>query len=1449
MLYCPNPQLVFRNVMLYQPLCKAIRRCRQASLIVGWLGGLWPGTPVLGQAPAHKSPFIVNARHLTVEQGLPNRYVFTVGQDKTGFVWIGTLDNAYRYDGQRFHPLPTDANTPKNKRYSPEVSHILHDPAGNLWLLDNLNSEYDKRLVLPPGKTNPVPAETAFDQPWLFRADPIKAFVEKNGQSFQYLLTRGGQIIQCTNQGRLVPIGRYAEPGTPATLLGQIETPQGNLLLSMATPQTPNHSTLLELNANGQVVRRQELPQRLKPIWCEPDGTVYLQASVGRREATRQPRLTAHQLADFLFRLAPDGTLSPLPISFDTSPFADNDPALLSEAHIRYDPLRKLFWISGMRTCFAWHPVHGIVFDLRKTDLFTNSLQLFRPAFLDRTGAVWFGTEDGVVMLTVEPDRFKRYFYEADPKSDAARSSIRGMVQQGNRLWVNTTTSEWLDLKTGQTVPVVPATDSFRPYLKNLYPALGTKKGDIWAASNHLIHRDGSTKRFTRYAFARPESYGTALWHDGQHRVLIGHEHGLSVFDTRQKRVQSFSSYNQFGELAQNRINGFFPDTRAGDGPSTRVWVAASSGLYLLDTLRGIVARYSTHNNSLPFDHIMFVHPDPEQAGLYWLATRGGGLIRWNRLSHQYDQFTQNEGLSDNTLYAIYEDPLHRLWLPSNYGLMAFHRQTHQVQIFHTRNGITDEEFNRTSFCRTTDGQLLFGGLNGITAFHPDQIQIEKPIQAPLLVTQYHKFNVNTGQMIDYLADYQQQGQIQLTADDRLFSLSFSLLDYRYLDKTRLWYRIIGWQDNWVMQPQLELRMNGLPAGDYTLEVRSQTINGDWISRVIAIPVRVAKPIYLQTWFLLLMVVGLALGVRMYLRYRNRQLVWENDRLEKEVARRTAEIEQDKLIIEKQAADLQANATLKTRFFTNVSHEFRTPLTLLLGPIQYISNRISDTTTLQLLQAMERNTQHLLGMVNDLLNLTRLDGGQLSLSEQPTELTQTIQNVVDTFRPQAQYNGVNLQVSGVDTPLVIPLDTAKVETVLRNIVANAIHYTSTGDSIHIRLFIANQQAMIEVADTGLGIHADDLPHVFERYFQSSQPNKPLRGGTGIGLALSHEYCTLWGGTLTVSSEIGKGSTFGVSYPIRPLDQVTTPSTVPATETIVSIGHSPVIVPDVGTKSVPPARMMPNAFRAIQLGATNQTTILLIDDNPDIIFYIQTLLTPYYQVCTAQNGREALDLLTLWPNEQLPQLIISDIMMPEVDGLALVSELRANALLRSIPIILLTARADLDVRLHALQLGVADYLTKPFSESELLVRIQNLLARVEEQTIWQQQEADETPVPSAMADAEWVQFLQQLIRQNLTNSDLTITSLAEIAAVSERQLFRRTKALTGLSPKLFIQEVRLQVAYELFSSQPQAMIKSVALQVGYQKVSYFSRIYRERFGITAGKELNRSARVETIELPA
>ncbi|GAB4047805.1 ATP-binding protein [Spirosoma litoris] len=1396
-----------------------------------------------GQTHSTELPYLVSAQHLTF-----GKATTALGQDQQGFIWLGTLENAYRFDGRQFDALPEPDKSASNQAFNPLTNYIYPDWAGNLWLTGGMGEEQRKIWIVRPGETRALTFSQAFNRPDPFQNDPILRFAQTDNQPFRYLLTAGGRLVRHLGEGRFRTIGRWHSSKVPTALLGTLETTEGTLLLSVQTGKTPFSSTLLEIDSLGHIVNRQEFPHPLAPIARNAQGTLYLQKVTRYTNFKDLPHLATHQLEGFLFQLSPTGVLAPLSVQFARNPLADQSENALMHLVARYDAQRNLFWISGIRTCFAWHPRLGVIFDLLATNVPTASMQQYRRSLIDRTGAVWFATDDGVVLLTLEPNQFKRYLYQPDQKPTVTRNSIRGMVQLGNRLWVNTTESYWLDLATGKGVPVLSDTDPAYKALHYLYPAIADQRGTIWSILYNLINITPSTNQVVSYRLQPDLSYnqGMALWHDGRQHIWIGYDRGLSIFDVVKKQNRPFTDYNGFTELAQNRVNGFFPDARVGG-----IWVAATSGLYLLDTLRGITARYSTRDKApsndgsasetapaLPFDHITYIHPDSDNQSVYWLATRGGGLIRWNRATGQYQQFTEKQGLSNNTIYCIYEDRHQRLWLPSDYGLMAFHRKTHQIQIFHTINGIADKEFNLTAHYRAPDGCLFLGGLNGITAFYPDQIGVNKPNLVPLLLTQYRKLEPDTGEMVDWLTDYQRQQRVHLTTDDKWMSLSFALLDYRYLGKTRLWYRITGWQDRWVMQNELELRLNHLPPGDYGLELRAQTTNGDWISPVLTIPIHVDRPIYLHTWFLLLCALLLVGVIGTVFRWRNRQLVRDKLLLEAEVARRTAQIEEDKAtierdktIIEQQAADLQANVTLKSRFFANVSHELRTPLTLMLGPLQYLTHRVVDESAQSLLGVMERNTKQLLTLVNDLLDLTRLDNQQAQLREQPADLTQLIHKKADNFSTQARYLGIYLYVVGADDPVWMMLDTQKMETVLRNLLANALRYTSTGGSIQVQLAQTETLVEIKVTDTGAGIHPDDIPHIFERYFQSKQTDKPLHGGTGIGLALCQEYCQLWGGSIQVNSELGKGSTFTITYPIRPI-------TLP-----VSLNKP------VAKQAIPPVTSLPALFRSDETDEVSHSSrgksILIVEDHVDMLLYIQMLLSPHYELLIARNGRQALDLLHQLSTDHLPDLIVSDIMMPEIDGMALVNALREHATFAHVPIILLTARVDLETRLQALRLGIADYLTKPFNEMELLVRIQQLLQRADEQARFRQQLSEETGFvkePALSQDAEWIDALQQLIRQHLTNPNLTIHFLAEANSMSERQLYRRMGVLTGLSPNQFIQEVRLQVAHELLEKQPETLIKSVGYQVGYQNTSYFIRIYRERFGVSPGERSRAAANV-------
>ncbi|MGM9506443.1 response regulator [Larkinella sp. GY13] len=1355
-------------------------------------------------------------------EGLPNRIVMTIGQDHQGFAWVGTMNNAYRFDGHTFKALPSEQSARKSALAS-VVHTIRTDSERNLWFFKAWSSsDHEQIEILAPGQQKPISFEAFFHRKLPFKADEMieigsqESAARQSSESFLVPL-RNGDIWRYEGKGHFKQLYHHTVSSNKLVsssdkLINLHVTPTGTILLVFSreptrhpTTETPFLNELVELLPNGAVRRRHPLPNRLFPVWMDPQGTIYLNNekffSPGN-QAHDSPHLTEHQADRLLYQLTTDSRLINVPITFPTNPFPNPGQYSFTGkgCKMTYDSRHQLFWIIGKSVLFAWSPKHGIVFDLAGSGFPFASLDEFNQLFVDRTGAVWIGTNNGFFLMTVEPNHFQRHFYTSDKETTTPNLSTRGITQVGNWLWINANwpyfgTSQLLNLKTGQSPQVVLGTYG---------PAIQGHDRAIWApATGHFLARvNPITLEIQKYPLTNPASLCWALWQDGRHNFWMGFDEGLSYFDNHRKQNHPFRQYNQYRELATNRVNGFFPDSSAGG-----LWVAASSGLYLLDTLRGITARYSSQDaapHHLPFDHLTFVHPDRTQPGIYWLATRGGGLIRWERRTGHWQQFTRETGLSNNEIYSIHEDRQGRLWLPSSYGLMRFQKKTHQTQVFLPQDGIAHEEFNLTSHFQTSDGQLFLGGLNGVTAFWPDRQVADKPVVVPLMVTGYEQLNASTGQRTDHLANFNQDQRITIPTQNRSFSLTFALLDYRYGRQFRLSYRIIGWQDYWTSQLRRDVAINGLPPGQYQLQVRAQNPNGQWVSETLTIPITVLTPFYQQTWFVILCLLSLLWLIVGIFRWRNERLIRETKRLEAEVTRRTAQIENDKALIQQQATDLQASATLKARFFANISHEFRTPLTLLLGPLAYLSKRTTEPVTTRLLAGMDRNARQLLAMINDLLDLSKLDVNPVQLAQQPADLSALIHRTVASFAPQADYTGIQLIIEGSTSPLWLSLDVAKMETVLKNLLANALHFTSTGGSVTVRLHKPTEWIRMEVIDTGSGIHPNDLPHIFERYYQSQQPNAPLRGGTGIGLALSMEYCKLWGGDLTVDSTLGKGSTFALTCPYQP--------TAPQEE----------------TKPVPESKS-PEPVLAEAKKHNLSTRILLVEDNPDMAEYLETILSPYYLLHVTRNGREAWQWLSALPVADQPNLIVTDLMMPDMDGLALVNQIRQQPTVRAIPVLMLTARTSQDVKLEALRLGVADYVTKPFDQDELITRIGNLLERSQERTAWQQQLPAETAGSSVPMDDEWLLQIEQLVLKNLTNTQFQVHSIADAVHSSERQLYRRLKKLTGFSPNQFMQEIRLQTAREWLENQQYGTVKEVCYAVGFQDVVYFSRLFLNRFG--------------------
>jgi signal transduction histidine kinase/DNA-binding response OmpR family regulator len=521
-------------------------------------------------------------------------------------------------------------------------------------------------------------------------------------------------------------------------------------------------------------------------------------------------------------------------------------------------------------------------------------------------------------------------------------------------------------------------------------------------------------------------------------------------------------------------------------------------------------------------------------------------------------------------------------------------------------------------------------------------------------------------------------------------------------------------------------------------------------------------------------------------------------------------------LIQQQSEQLKNLDAAKSRFFANVSHELRTPLTLLLGPIKTLlkENQLTEKQT-RLLQTANQSGKQLEQLVNEILDLQKLEMGKMELNEKPTPLSEFFGRYAAQFESLAHRKQIDYSVATtVGNEVLANIDQEKCRQIIYNLLSNAFKFTPEGGRIKVSLSFHNDTLQLEVADNGPGIHPDDLPHVFNRFFQTTRPDKPAEGGTGIGLALCHEYAHLFGGKIEVESTLGIGSVFRAVFPIvlsnEPLTQL------PPNDHSLPTAHRP----------LPTANCTPH---------TDKPTILVVEDNPELQDYIRLILEEKYHVLTADNGQVALNRLLHTASRRPPtaycQLILSDLMMPVMDGYQLLEKLKSSDATRHIPVIMLTARAEARDKLRALRIGVDDYLTKPFDEEELLVRIENLLRNyAARQAAMAEEPAPENAAPFlATADREWQERFEAHVQQHLSSDILSVPMLAQEFAMSESTLLRQVTRFTGLSPKQYLQEVRLHAAREMLENKTYSSVSQVAAKVGYTDARTFSRSFQQRFG--------------------
>jgi len=898
--------------------------------------------------------------------------------------------------------------------------------------------------------------------------------------------------------------------------------------------------------------------------------------------------------------------------------------------------------------------------------------------------------------------------------------------------------------------------------------------------------------------------------------LVVGEGCRLIRFNPKTTRFEWFSYASVFGNHAATVL----PLALTEDGNGI-VWIGTQSGLVKCTPHQGSYKFELIKNSQLGLNNnaiaCLLPHPANPKQGL-WIGTKGGGINYLNLQNGNFQYITTKEGLPDDVVYGILPGKKNELWCSTNRGLakltISETAQVEKIISYSTTNGLQSNEFNTQAFFRADNGELLFGGVNGLNRFFPEDITPDTVLSSVYLVglkiNQQPALFGETESLLDQPLTYTHQLKLQYYQNNLTFE--FAVLDFTAPGKNRYRYRLVGADPEWVETGNNRFAyFTHLRPGRYTLLAQGNNGEGDW--QDIAQPVKIV--IYPPWWQ----------STRAYLVYLLLVLsaMWQAYRFQ---IRRVKMHEQ--LAFERRETErIKALEQLKTDFFSNVTHEFRTPLTLMLEPLRQAIKNPNDTNLIEKLRLAEKNSRKLLSFVNQLLDMSKLESGSMTLDNRKADFTQTLREVFEQFLPLAQKQQISLSFESDQNITPFYYDTGKVELIVNNLLSNALKFTPSGGKVTLSCHMAPQTAKINqpavqvsVTDTGVGIPVDALNKVFDRFYQVNSSQHQT--GTGIGLALTKELVELMGGTIQVNSHENIGTTFTCLLPV-------------ITEAPVSNLQQNTTLPPL-TK---PAPYIPSLMPEHLNNEHSQEApvVLIIEDNPELRTFIRHSIGTNRQIHEAENGQTGIDLAI----ELLPDIIISDVMMPVKDGYTACHELKNNPLTSHIPIILLTAKSAIESKIQGLQTGADDYLTKPFNTDELIARMDNLIEqrkrlreKFAQQTILL---PDKNPLPTnpqepllSNPDKEFLNRFIGLVEEHLNNENITVEEFSQKMYLSRVQLHRKMKAITDQNVSDFVRNYRLERAMVMLQNQ-EGRVYEIADNVGFANEKYFSRAFKEKFGIS------------------
>lgn len=1352
------------------------------------------------------------------EQGLTASSVLSILQDRQGFMWFSTDDGLFRYDSYSMTAYkhdPLDSTSLGNN----QVFTILEDHTGTLWLgtaggglnrFDRTTEQFT-RFKHDPNNPNSL------------SADIVSALYEDRSGSLwagtwaglNKLNLETGKITRFVHDSRdASSMNSYWIRAIGEDSLGAIwaGTDGG---ISRLDPETGKFTHFVE-NWNDPYSLSSNA---VNAVFGDRAGTMWIGTRGGLDRFDHKTQRFAH------FRAG--GRVSSI--------CEDRTGALWVGTQ---NHLLHFDRTANRSTRFVHDPTNP-------NSLGSNAIQTIYEA---HTGALWIGTNNGVNRLDRGQYRFKHLTHDPDDANSLSHRSV-STIHEGptGALWIAWTKNsvngvevglDKLDRNTGQIERIFAnlGNDDVRRRsgINDIYQG---RSGVLWLGMSAGLGRyDLETRQFKLFEHDPNDPHslsGNFVWriHEDQTGTLWvginkdGPTTGIDRFDREQGQFSRIEFVQEISS-GRNQRNGVHSIS---EGQSGRLWFATMNyGIFALNPGSNELIQFNHepgNPNSLRNGWVGVVHEDRE--GILWAAPWYGGLNKLNPKTGQVTIYSEKHGLASNYITSMLEDDHGRIWLTTLNGLSRFDPRSATFKNFDFSDGLLHTKYDLWNVStKSRTGELFFGGENGVDYVHPDSIR-DNPHIPPVVFTRFVRYNSSeaSGQAI-IEKGVTKKRRFDLSYEDHTLTFEFAALNYRAPHKNQYAYKLEGFHDDWLhLGNKHEVTLTNLDPGEYTLRVKGANNDGIWNEEGASLIINISPPWWQTGWAYALY--AILFGAILY---GVRRFELKRAHLKNELERKDFE-----------AQKLQEVDRMKSRFFADISHEFRTPLTLMLGPVEKILPAIENKERREDLRVMQRNARRLQRLVEQLLDLSRIEARRMPLRARQDDIVPKIKEWVASFVSLAESKNISLNLHFPEQPIIAYFDAEKLEKIVYNLLSNAFKFTPEGGTVIVDLgfgnadFDAKQQEapairnpqseidenrtfiQITVKDTGIGIAKDHLPHIFDRFYRASEALTGEQGGTGIGLALAKEFVELHHGKIRVESEVGKGSTFTVLLPLG-REHLSDDEIVDS----VSSDQYPVISDqDSVSGNEQPAT-------SIQQQATSdeQPVLLIVEDNDDMRRYLRNSLIPDFEIVEAENGEAGYQVAC----KKTPDLIVSDVMMPIMDGFALCAKLKTDQRTSHIPVILLTARAGQEDKLEGLETGADDYLTKPFDARELQIRVKNLIAQ--RQRLRERFSREITVQPKDITvtsiDEKFLQQALDIVEENMSDDDFQIDQFCRAIGMSRSTLNRKLRALTGLSTNVFIRTLRLKRAAQLLEKKS-ATIVEIAYEVGFNNPSYFAECFRQQFG--------------------